>query len=342
MSDSPHQSATSRRAVSVVVPLLNEEATLAELHRQLCQAAEKAGYDLQIVFVDDGSTDASWAAIRALAEADPAVSGIRFRRNFGKAEALSAGFAAATAPIVVTIDADLQDDPAEIPKLVAKLHPTAEGGGYDVASGWKADRKDPWHKRWPSLVFNALVSRLNKVPLHDHNCGLKAYRREAVQQVRLYGELHRFVPVLAASHGFRVTEAKVNHRPREHGHSKYGASRIIKGLLDLITVKFLTGYGDRPQHVLGGIGLLGFTTGGIGLIYLAIRWVTSRMIPGLEPVHLHETASLFYALALCLVGSQFLSVGLLSAMITASTARQRHRYNVAESIGDVGHADDPQ
>lgn len=328
--------------ISVVVPLLDEEATLAELHRQLRQVAEAEGFDLQIVFVDDGSTDGSWAVIRSLADSDPSVAGIRFRRNFGKAEALSAGFAAATAPIVVTIDADLQDDPAEIPKLVAKLHPTAEGGGYDVASGWKADRKDPWHKRWPSLVFNALVSRLNNVPLHDHNCGLKAYRREAVQQVRLYGELHRFVPVLAAAQGFRVTEAKVNHRPRTHGHSKYGASRILKGLLDLITVKFLTGYGDRPQHVLGGVGLLSFTGGGLMLLYLAIRWVTSRILPGWEPIHLHETASLFYALALCMVGSQFLSVGLLSAMITASTSRERHRYNASESVGDVGHAVDPQ
>lgn len=316
--------------VSVVVPLLNEEETLDELHRQLRAVAETEGYDLQIVFVDDGSTDSSWKAIQALAAADPSVEGIRFRRNFGKADALSAGFEAATAPVVVTMDADLQDDPAEIPKLLAKLDPDAPDGGFDVVSGWKVDRKDPWHKTLPSLVFNGLVSWLTGVKLHDHNCGLKAYRREALQEVSLYGELHRFVPVLAAARGYRATELAVHHRAREHGQSKYGASRIVKGLLDLLTVKFLTGYGDRPQHALGGIGLLGFGAGGVGLTYLAVRWIVSRTVPGLEPLHLHETAALFYSLALCLVGSQFLAVGLLGAMIKAFGSHDQSSYSIAE------------
>ncbi|MEN0109354.1 MAG: glycosyltransferase, partial [Planctomycetota bacterium] len=173
-----------------------------------------------------------------------------------------------------------------------------------------------------------LVSRLTKVRLHDHNCGLKAYRREVLDEVRLYGELHRFVPVLAAARGYRVTEAAVNHRAREHGSSKYGASRLVKGLLDLITVKFLTGYGDRPQHALGGLGLLGFGAGGLGLTYLAIRWVVSRVAPGLEPIHLHETAALYYSLTLCMVGVQFLAVGLLGAMITAAMSEERTPYSV--------------
>lgn len=325
-----------RQPLSVVVPLLNEQASIEELHRQLAAVADENGYALQTVFVDDGSTDESWRQVRQLAEADPGVEGIRFRRNFGKAAALRAGFAASTAPIIVTIDGDLQDDPAEIPKLLTKLEGADDGDGYDVASGWKRKRKDPWHKRWPSLVFNALVSRLTKVRLHDHNCGLKAYRREALEEVQLYGELHRFLPVLCAAQGYRATEVEVNHRPREHGHSKYGATRIVKGLLDLITVKFLTGYGERPQHLLGGVGLLGFATGGVGLVYLAVRWIVSRTVPGLEAIHLHDTAALYYSLALCLVGSQFLSVGLLGAMITAFLSQDRPHYSIAERVGSAG------
>ncbi|MEO1496162.1 MAG: glycosyltransferase family 2 protein [Planctomycetota bacterium] len=311
------------RPVSVVIPLLNEAASLPELHRELGDAAAEGGYALQIVFVDDGSTDDSWKVIQELAVQDPSIEAIRFRRNFGKAAALDAGFSAARAPIVVTMDADRQDDPAEIGRLIAPLD-----AGYDVVSGWKVDRKDPWHKRWPSLVFNSLVSRITKVNLHDHNCGLKAYRREAVENVRLYGELHRFVPVLAAAQGFRSTEVPVNHRAREHGYSKYGVTRIIKGLLDLLTVRFLTGYGDRPQHALGGFGLLTFGAGCLGLFYLACRWVISRVAPGLEPIHLHETAAIFYALALCLTGAQFLAVALLGAMVAA--ARDRPSYVVAD------------
>lgn len=329
----------SGRAISVVTPVLNEEASLPELHRRLREMADKEGYDLQVVFVDDGSTDGSWQVIRQLAAEHSQTEGIRFRRNFGKADALSAGFAAATAPIVVTIDADLQDDPSEIPSLIAQLGDGAPGSGYDVASGWKIDRKDPWHKRWPSLVFNELVSRLTGVRLHDHNCGLKAYRREALEEIRLYGELHRFVPVLAAARGFRATEVRVRHFPREHGVSKYGVSRIVKGLLDLITVKFLTGYGERPQHVLGGVGLLGFGVGGLGLAYLAVRWVVSRTLPGLEPLHLHETAALYYSLAFCLVGSQFLVIGLLGAMIASLTQQAEPRYSISERVhGEQGDA----
>ncbi|MGL4514006.1 MAG: glycosyltransferase family 2 protein [Lacipirellulaceae bacterium] len=313
------------RPVSVVVPCFDEGATLRELHRQIAAMAARADYDLQLVFVDDGSRDDSWSTIEALAAEDPRVEGVRFRRNFGKAAALVAGFDAAVAPVVVTIDADLQDDPAEIPALVGLLDQ-----GYDIGSGWKVDRQDPWHKRWPSLAFNGLVSWLTGVSLHDHNCGLKAYRREVLDELTLYGELHRFVPVLAASRGFRTAEAAVHHRPRLHGKSKYGVSRLLKGLLDLITVKFLTSYGDRPQHLLGGVGLVSFALGAACLGWLAVRWVVSRSVPGLEAVHLHETASLYYALALCLVGGQFLSIGLLGAMITSALAPGASRYSVAE------------
>lgn len=311
--------------LSAVIPLLNEEATLGTLNDELNEVAAQNSYDLQIIYVDDGSTDSSWAKITELAATDSNVLGIRFRRNFGKAAALSAGFEAATAPIIVTLDADLQDDPQELPKLISKLEQD-----QDVVSGWKQNRQDPLDKTMPSKVFNWLVSKITGVKLHDHNCGLKCYRREVLNEVRLYGELHRFVPVLAAAKGFRIGEVPVNHRPREFGESKYGAERIIKGLLDLLTVKFITGYGHRPQHLLGTAGLLSFLFGSFGMVWLAVQWCVSRLVTGMEPLHLHQTAALFYCLGLMLVGAQFLSIGLLGEMITAFLSRDADTYSIAE------------
>src|SRR4029078_8920962 len=190
--------------------------------------------------------------------------GSRLGRNFGKAAALSAGFHAADGERIVTIDGDLQDNPAEIANLLAKIDE-----GYDVVSGWKRERDEPGHKVWPSRVCHWLVSRLMGVRLHDHNCGLKAYRREVMHEIRLYGELHRFVPVLAPAKGFRIGEVAVTHRPRKYGRSKYGVSRLFKGLLDLLTVKFIVGYGQRPQHMLGTAGLIAFLFGGMGMVWLA-------------------------------------------------------------------------
>ena len=327
--------------ISVVIPLLNEGPTLNELYRQLSEMADASDYALQVVFVDDGSTDNSWKVISDLARTDPRVVGIRFRRNFGKAAALSAGFEAAEAPIVVTMDADLQDDPAEVPNLVELLDeydPQTGLARFDVVSGWKVNRQDPWHKRWPSLGFNALVSWLTGVKLHDHNCGLKAYRREALEEVRLYGELHRFVPVLAAARGYKATEVGVHHRAREHGVSKYGWSRIIKGLMDLIAVKFLTGYGERPQHLLGSIGFGSFFLGAGVLAYMALKWGVTRLVPGLEPIHLHQTAALYYSLAFCLVGAQFMSVSLLGAMLVAYATSENASYSVVEVTQYEGNA----
>ena len=211
--------------LSVIIPVLDEAESLPQLVRELDRVAEEHGYDLQIIIVDDGSTDGTWTVINELAADDPRILGIRFRRNFGKAAALSAGFHAAEGERIVTIDGDLQDNPAEIANLLAKLDE-----GFDVVSGWKRERHDPWHKVLPSRVFNWLVSWLMGVQLHDHNCGLKAYRREVMHEIRLYGELHRFVPVLAAAKGFRVGEVVVEHRPRKYGKSKYGVSRLTQGL----------------------------------------------------------------------------------------------------------------
>jgi glycosyltransferase involved in cell wall biosynthesis len=253
--------------LSAVIPVLNEAESLAVLHGELTGVAREHGYDLEVIFVDDGSRDDSWERIEQLAATDPSVRGIRFRRNFGKAAALSAGFEAARGDVVVTLDADLQDDPREIPRFLAEIDK-----GLDCISGWKQVRHDPWHKVLPSRVFNWLVGVLTGVKLHDHNCGFKCYRREIFSEVRLYGELHRFVPVLAAARGWRVGEIVVNHRPRKFGRSKYGVTRIVKGFLDLMTVYFLTGFEQRPQHLLGTLGIAAFAIGLAGLTYLTITW----------------------------------------------------------------------
>ena len=313
--------------LSIVIPVFNEAESLRELHFQLSEVAQREDYDLQIVLVDDGSTDGSWDAIQSLAASDARVHGIRLRRNFGKASALSAGFAAARGELVMTLDADLQDDPAEIPHFVSKLGKDT----LDVVSGWKRVRHDPWHKVLPSRVFNWLVSTWTGVRLHDHNCGMKCYRQQVIREVNLYGELHRFVPVLAAARGFRIGEVVVQHRPRKHGRSKYGWSRIGKGLLDLLTVKFLTGFNDRPQHLLGGIGLLSVGLAGLSLIYLAICWIVSRLVPEIEPINLHARAALYYSLALLILGGQFMSIGFVSELITAHLADDRQSFSIAET-----------
>jgi glycosyltransferase involved in cell wall biosynthesis len=316
--------------LSIVIPVYNEAESLAELHRQIIDVANANGYDLDLVLVDDGSRDDSWKIIQCLAADDPRVRGVRFRRNFGKAAALSAGFALVRGDMVMTMDADLQDDPNEIPRFLAAMQKD-----LDVVSGWKEVRHDPWHKVGPSRIFNAMVSGLTGVKLHDHNCGMKCYRREVLGEVRLYGELHRFVPVLAAGRGFRVGEITINHRPRKFGQSKYGFSRFVKGFLDLLTVKFLTGYGQRPQHLLGTIGLSCFAIGSVWSIALAIWWVVSRLnLPGIDPVNLHEKIAPQYAIGLLLVGAQFMSIGFLAELFIAYREPDQTPYSIAERTKD--------
>jgi glycosyltransferase involved in cell wall biosynthesis len=313
--------------LSAVIPLFNEADSLATLHKELVAVADAQGYDLEIIFVDDGSTDGSWTAVQRLVKFDKRVRGIRFRRNFGKAAALSAGFRAARGELIVTLDADLQDDPHEIPRLLAVME-----GDCDVVSGWKQVRHDPWHKVLPSRIFNWLVSWLTGVYLHDHNCGLKCYRREVFSEVRLYGELHRFVPVLAAARGFRVGELAIAHRPRKFGRSKYGMRRFVKGFLDLLTVKFLTGFGQRPQHILGAIGLFCFSLGVLGLAYLAGFWVVQE-IRGIDP-KLHERPAVIYSIGALLFGAQLMSIGFLAELIIAYTGRDAETYSVVERAGE--------
>jgi glycosyltransferase involved in cell wall biosynthesis len=320
--------------LSIIIPVLNEADSLEQLWRELCAVAAAERYDLDVVFVDDGSTDGSWEVIRRLAAADPRIRGVRFRRNFGKAAALSAGFQQARGDLVMTLDADLQDDPREIPRFLAEIEKD-----LDVVSGWKRVRHDPWHKVLPSRAFNWLVRRLTGVRLHDHNCGMKCYRRAVLGEVHLYGELHRFVPVLAAARGFRIGEIAINHRPRRTGRSKYGASRFLKGFLDLLTVKFLTGFGQRPQHLLGAIGLGSFVLGALGLTYLAGWWVLSRLVPGWTPVLLHEKPSVIYSLALMLLGGQLMSMGFLGELFIAYHVRESRGYSISERTTPDRHAE---
>jgi glycosyltransferase involved in cell wall biosynthesis len=316
--------------LSIVIPVKDERESLADLHRELGEVALANGYELDVVFVDDGSTDGSWKVIQALTSDDRRVRGIRFRRNFGKAAALSAGFDAARGELVMTLDADLQDDPREIPRFLAAI-----ASPLDVVSGWKEVRNDPWNKVFASRVFNGLVSWLTGVRLHDHNCGMKCYRAEVLKEVRLYGELHRFVPVLAAARGFSVGEVVVRHRARKFGHSKYGARRVVKGFLDLLTVKFLTGFNQRPQHVLGTFGLISFVLGGLGMLYLAIYWVVGQLNPDWNLMPLHERPAVLYSLGALLLGGQLMSIGFLAELITAYQLRDADTYSIAERAGQA-------
>jgi glycosyltransferase involved in cell wall biosynthesis len=322
MASTPGQSAL----ISIVIPALNESASLEELGRALLAVGERRGLQLEVIFVDDGSSDGSWDKIRGLAACDSRVRGIRFRRHFGKAAALAAGFDAALGQVVLQMDADLQDDPAELPEFLAKL---AEG--FDVVNGWKRVRKDPWHKVWPSRVFNWLVSSLTGLKLRDHNCGFKCFRAEVVKELPLYGELHRFIPVMAYARGYRVTELPVEHHPRRYGRSKYTFHRFVKGFLDLLTVVFLTVFGQRPLHLLGGIGLPAFLLGAAGLTYLGVCWILARFqVHGFGPIGARPL--LVYSLACLIIGFQMLSIGFLAELVASQNVRHEPKYTIAESI----------
>ena len=310
--------------LSVVVPVYNEERSVELLFDEIRAALEPLEQEWEVVFVDDGSTDASFSALTRLHSRAPNVRVVRLRRNFGKAAALSAGFGQSAGDVIVTIDADGQDDPSEIPRLLAKLDE-----GYDLVSGWKTKRRDPWRRRVLSRIFNRVTGWISGVRLHDMNCGLKAYRAEVVRGLALYGELHRFLPVLAHERGFRSTELAVNHRPREHGRSRYGLERYLRGFFDLITVTFMGRYRHRPLHLFGGLGL---TLGGIGFlicVYLTVLWFTGHAI-GHRPL-------LTLGVLLVVVGMQFLSLGLIGEMITThheerATERDRAGLHVDEIL----------
>lgn len=309
-----------RPRLSLVIPLFNEAESLQALAAEIDAACQSQQIDYEVLFVDDGSTDASSAVLDGLHAADPRVKIIQFRRNAGKADALSAGFQAAVGDYVITMDADLQDDPAEIPALIAKLEE-----GYDLVSGWKKSRKDPVSKRWPSKLFNAVTARMCGLKLHDFNCGLKIYRLDVVKTLRIYGQLHRYIPALAHLEGFRVTEMAVHHRPRQFGRSKYGMARYANGLFALVTVMFLNNYMRRPLHLFGlWGGVLSAAGGGITL-YLVIMRIFAKGFLSNRPI-------LFIGILLLMVGVQFISLGLLGEMIARGQADQ-HQLSIRRSVG---------
>lgn len=298
-------------AVSIVVPVFNEVASLEPLLAEIDAALPAVvGDGYEVVFVDDGSSDGSTDVLRDLTARHPHVRLVRLRRNFGKAAALSQGFAAARGERVVTLDADLQDDPAEIPRLLAALE-----GGLDLVSGWKRRRQDPWEKRAASRFFNWTVRRVTGIPLHDFNCGLKAYRREVVDTISVYGELHRYIPVVAAQAGFRVGEVPVAHRRRAAGRSKYGWQRYLRGYLDLLTVLFLGRYQHRPQHLFGGVGTALMLAGFLIEAWLTVEKLAFGHAIGQRPL-------LLLGVLLLIVGVQLLSLGLVGELIASSRVRR--------------------
>lgn len=309
--------------ISVVVPLLNEEQSLDALYHEIAAVLESRSDPFEVVFVDDGSTDGSMSVLNRLHDETTNVVVVHLRRNFGKAAALQAGFLEARGDIVVTIDADLQDDPAEIPMLLAKLDE-----GFDLVSGWKTRRNDPWTRRLLSRVFNWATGVVSGVRLHDVNCGLKAYRAEVLRGMRIYGELHRFLPVLAAYRGFRVAEIPVNHRARAHGRSRYGPQRYIRGFFDLLSVTFMGRYRHRPLHLFGGVGVVMGAIGFVILLYLTVAWFWGQGING-RPLF-------FLGVLLMIVGIQFVSLGLLSELITSQhEERMGERERVEQVVEGV-------
>lgn len=320
-ADPPVSRPAAEPFVSAVVPLYNEAESLPELHRELVAELDALGRPWEIVYVDDGSRDGSDRVIDALASADPRVRGVSFRNNFGKSAGLATGFRIARGEWVVTLDADLQDDPSELPRLVAALE-----GGLDLVSGWKQNRQDPITKTLPSKLFNAVTSAVSGVRLHDFNCGFKLYRRDVVDALQVYGELHRFLPALAHWKGFRVGEVPVRHRARRHGTSKFGAARFVNGFLDLLSAAFISKNALKPLHVFGRIGLLFLLAGGLLGLWFVGTWMLGEPVR-VRPLMLVGAVSV-------LMGIQFIVMGLLGEMIAHLGARVdypiRRRYNVED------------
>ncbi len=310
---------SERPQISVVIPALNEAESLPELHRELATALEGLGRSWEVLYVDDGSRDGTDEVMARLAAADPRVRGAVLRRNFGKSAALATGFRLARGEWIATMDADLQDDPTELPRLVAALE-----GGLDLVSGWKQDRKDPITKTLPSRLFNAVTSSVAGLKLHDFNCGFKLYRREVTEAIEVYGEFHRFMPALAHWRGFRVGEVPVRHRARRFGRSKFGAARFINGFLDLLAAAFISTSALKPLHVFGRVGLLFL---GIGVVIGA--WFVAQWVGG-EPMRVRPLMLL--GVGLVLLGIQFVLMGLLGEMIAHQGARAeypvRRRFNL--------------
>jgi glycosyltransferase involved in cell wall biosynthesis len=317
-SSQTERSKTSFKKISLVIPLFNEEESVTPLSHEIRKALSRINIDYEVIFVDDGSTDASLQKLKEITRTDNRFKYLSFRKNYGKSAALHEGFKVASGDAVVTLDADLQDDPHEIPNLLKKLE-----DGYDLCSGWKKKRQDPLIKKISSKFFNFVTRLISGVKIHDFNCGLKAYKKDVVENVKVYGELHRYIPVLASWQGFSVTEMIVNHHPRRYGKTKFGISRFFKGFIDLITVTFVTRYIKRPMHFFGFLGALSFLTGFIILGYLTVLWI--------HGIPLSNRPIIFLGMLLIIVGIQLFAVGLLGEVIVHNSISEREYVIKAKS-----------
>ena len=300
----------NKQTVSVVIPLLNEEESLKELSQKLISVLEEINCSYEVLFVDDGSTDKSFDRIRDIHSSNPRFKCIKFRKNYGKSAALAAGFKAAKGSYVITMDADLQDDPNEIPELIKTLQ-----SGFDLVSGWKKVRYDPFIKRNTSKIFNYVTSKLSGIRLHDFNCGIKGYKKDVVKSLKVYGEMHRYLPALAHLSGFKVTEKVVKHHPRKFGKTKFGASRFINGFLDVLTVVFTNKYMKKPLHLFGMFGLISFLTGFVITLYLTY-------LKFFEGASISNRPLFLVGILFIIIGVQFISLGLIAEMITKSNAHE--------------------
>ena len=314
--------------ISVVIPLYNEAESLPELHSWIARVMEKNHFSYEILMVDDGSTDSSWEVIKGLSEADKNVHGIRFRRNYGKSAALYCGFGKTQGDVVITMDADLQDSPDEIPELVRMIRED----GYDLVSGWKQHRQDNvLTKNLPSKLFNATARRVTGIKLHDMNCGLKAYRSEVVKNIEVYGEMHRYIPYLAKNAGYtRIGELKVHHQKRKFGKSKFGMSRFGNGLLDLISLWFLSTFGKKPMYFFGYSGLTMFFAGAVIAIWIIVEKLV-RQAHGTDFRPVTDQPLFYLALLAVVLGVMFFLAGFLGEMISR-TSPERNRYNIREEL----------
>ncbi|RZS93467.1 glycosyltransferase family 2 protein [Aquimarina brevivitae] len=312
--------------LSIVIPLLNEQESLQELYDWIAGVMQSNSFSYEIIFIDDGSTDQSWNTITHISSKDPNVKGIRFLKNFGKSQALHAGFEAAQGDVVITMDADLQDSPEEIPELYQLI--TKEG--YDLVSGWKKKRYDAvLTKNLPSKLFNAAARQTSGVKLHDFNCGLKAYRKEVIKHIDVHGEMHRYIPVLAKNAGYgNIGEKVVKHQKRKYGHTKFGMSRFINGFLDLVTIWFMSRFGKRPMHFFGLLGTLLFFVGFAFSLYLGI----DKLIIETKGRLIAQRTEFYIALTCMILGTQFFVAGFIGEIMLTSTRKDSERYQISEKL----------
>jgi glycosyltransferase involved in cell wall biosynthesis len=313
--------------ISVIIPVFNEQDSLSELHNWISRVLEEHGFSYEIIFINDGSTDNSWAAISHLSKINPAVKAVSFTRNYGKSAALDVGFSKSSGQVVITMDGDLQDSPDEIPSLYSMI----VDQGFDIVSGWKRIRKDPLTKTIPSRFFNFVTRIISGIKLHDFNCGLKAYSSKVIKSIHIYGEMHRYIPLIAKWNGFiKIGEKEVEHRPRKYGETKFGLERFLNGFLDLISVSFVNRYRKKPMHFFGTLGTLSFLSGLVITLWLIFEKVYGSY-KGFRVRDVTSQPLFFLALVALLIGVQLFLTGFLAEMMTSNNSR-RADYNIDKQL----------